>query len=265
MSATSGAGHFLISRARIQVLAIAALFLWVHTGFAQATESSPKRDAFIVLFISDTEAKPVAAVEVTLEGRRGSLLTDSTGRAVFLGVRPGDRQLHLRRMGFQQGLLSVSVPAGERVEARGIMTATPHVLEPVVQVNSAFKPARYARTTKFDDFYHRRAEKAGGTFITRDDIDRRQPGRSMDLFYNVPGIRVIYDVAHPSLSFSRCKYGRIAVFVDGMPAQDGINLISSLHPNQIEAIEIYHGLATVPPQFIPKPSDCAAIIVWTKY
>ena len=253
---------FLAFYAKCVRLAILALPAALSSLLSQA---APPRYASVAVRIVDEDSRPLAGVEVTAVATKVTRVTNPEGKADFSPVEPGLFLLHLRRLGFQESSFLVTVPAGDRVDATGSMVAVPQILPTVVQIDTGFKPMRYAKTTKFDDFYRRRNAKAGGTFITRDDIDRRQPSRSLDLFYNIAGVKLNWDAAEPQISIARCKYGNIAVFIDGLPAQNGIELVASLHPNQIEAIEIYHGLATVPPQFIPKPNDCAAIVVWTRY
>ncbi|HUQ98637.1 MAG TPA: carboxypeptidase regulatory-like domain-containing protein [Gemmatimonadaceae bacterium] len=243
-------------------LAIVALVGATMPALAQPTKT---RDASVAVRIVGEDSSPLAGVEVTAVATKVTRVTNPDGQVNFSPVEPGLFLLHLRRLGFQESSFLVTVPVGERVDATSSMVAVPQILPTVVQIDTGFKPMRYAKTTKFDDFYRRRNAKAGGTFITRDDIEHRQPSRSLDLFYNIAGVKLNWDAAQPQITIARCKYGNIAVFIDGLPAQNGIELVASLHPNQIEAIEIYHGLATVPPQFVPKPNDCAAIVVWTRY
>jgi hypothetical protein len=242
-----------------------AIVTLLFAGTAASAQPLLTHDASVAVRIVDEGSRPLAGVEVTAVATKVTRVTNPEGKVDFSPVEPGLFLLHLRRLGFLESSFLVTVPAGERVDATSAMVAVPQILPTVVQIDTGFKPMRYAKTTKFDDFYRRRNAKAGGTFITRDDIDRRQPGRSLDLFYNIAGVKLNWDAAEPQITIARCKYGNIAVFIDGLPAQNGIELVASLHPNQIEAIEIYHGLATVPPQFIPKPNDCAAIVVWTRY
>ena len=44
-------------------------------------------------------------------------------------------------------------------------------------------------------------------------------------------------------------------------SHDGFVSFLELNPRQIEAMEIYRGVATVPPEFSPMPNDCAAVVV----
>ena len=58
----------------------------------------------------------------------------------------------------------------------------------VVEARSA-KPARYAWTTKYDDFFKRQRIR-GGTFLTQEMIDARPRMRTIELLQGIPGIRI---------------------------------------------------------------------------
>jgi Outer membrane cobalamin receptor protein len=124
------------------------------------------------------------------------------------------------------------------------------------------KPERYAKTGRFDDFYRRRAQGLG-TFLTREDIDARAAEKPEDLLRSVTGIRIRYQGMNPFIEFLRCD--QVNVYIDGALSHDGYRDFFGLSPLDIEAIEVYHGLATVPPEFTPHPNDCAAIVVWTRW
>ncbi|MGI9044066.1 MAG: hypothetical protein ACR2GK_08075, partial [Gemmatimonadaceae bacterium] len=63
--------------------------------------------------------------------------------------------------------------------------------------------------------------------------------------------------------FMRCA--NVNVYIDGIRSHDPFRDYFGLSPLDIEAIEIYHGMAQVPPEFSPRPNDCAAIVVWTRW
>ncbi len=189
--------------------------------------------------------------------------TDITGRAVVRNVDWGPQQITVRKVGFREVSERVVVPAGGSASATVQLENVTVDIGTVVVRDKSAKPARLDGTSRLDEFYRRRAG-GGGTFITREEIDKRNPGRAMDLFMGIAGIRLTYRGMTPLISFARCKQG-VEVFIDGQRLNDGITELAGIHPNQIEAIEIYHGLASVPPQFVPKPDDCAAILIWTRY
>lgn len=241
------------------------LLLWAGPLWAQAAPMAqdPARTT-VVAVVADTLGNPVPQAEVSIDQTSMRAVTDAGGRAAFAGVPIGRFKLRVRRLGFREVISEIEVTAASFAEIRLVMRPIAAVIDRVI-VKDAMgkKPARLAKTTRFDDFYTRRARESG-TFLTREDIDKRDPDRTIDLLHSIPGLRVTYRGMVPMVSFARCKNG-VQYFIDGQRLNDGLTEITSLHPNQVEAIEIYHGLAAVPPQFIPRPSDCAAVVVWTRY
>ena len=55
------------------------------------------------------------------------------------------------------------------------------------------------------------------------------------------------------------------VYINGFRSHDGFVSFLEMNPREIEAMEIYRGVATVPPEFSPLPNDCAAVVVWTRW
>lgn len=230
---------------------------------APAADAQARQPRNISVTVTDTAGNPVSDAAVAVAGTNFRAVSDAFGQVEFRNVDWGPHRVSVRKLGFREVSQPIVVPADGSM-ALGIMLSRAAVnLDKVVVRDTAGKPARLAGTTRLDDFYLRR-RGGGGTFLTREDIEQRNPGRSLDLFMGIAGLRLTYRGSTPLLSFARCKTG-IEIFVDGQRLNDGLNVLASIHPNQIEAIEIYHGLASVPPQFIPKPDDCAAILVWTRY
>ena len=50
------------------------------------------------------------------------------------------------------------------------------------------------------------------------------------------------------------------VFVNGL----NVDHVPRMHPDNIEAIEVYRGPAEVPPQFGGAQSACGVIVLWTR-
>jgi hypothetical protein len=230
---------------------------------AHAPASAQQRARNLSVTITDVDGRPIADATVVVVGTKLRATSDANGQVEFRNVDWGPHQVSVRKLGYREYTEQLVIPADGSM-ATGIMLGrVPVNLEKVVVRDTGGKPIRLGGTSRLDDFYKRRRTGAG-TFFTREDIDKRNPGRLLDMFMGIPGVRLTYRGSTPLLSFARCKNG-VEVFVDGQRLNDGLNVLSSIHPNQIEAIEIYHGLASVPPQFVPKPDDCAAILVWTRY
>lgn len=249
---------FILRRATL-VLAIAAA-VYPATVRAQQLQQN-QEPAIVVAFVTDTAGRPLEGADVQVVGTslRGS--TDNTGRVALLAVPAGKAVLRVRHLGFAELTIPISVTPGTLADGRYKLQPITEVKKVVVRA-SELKPERYAKTGRFDEFYRRRAA-GNGTFLTREDIDNRAAQKSEDLLRMVTGIRIRYRGMTPYIQFLRCE--QVNVYVDGIRSHDPFRDYFSLSPLDIEAIEVYHGIATVPPEFSPEPNDCAAIVVWTRW
>jgi hypothetical protein len=241
-------------------LALAALALYPFVTVP--AQNIQAQTAILVAFVTDTAGRPVAGAEVQVVGTsiRGS--TDEAGRVALLSIPAGKAVLRLRRLGFAEMTIPISLTPGATPEARYRMTPVAAEVAKVVVRASELKPERYAKTRKFDNFYRRRAQNSG-TFITREMVDARNAQKSEDLLRMVTGVRIRYRGNVPYVQFLRCP--QVNVYIDGIRSHDGYRDYAALSPLDIEAIEVYHGMAQVPPEFSPRPNDCAAIVVWTRW
>lgn len=228
-----------------------------HAQQLQSDEAS-----IVVAFVTDTAGRPLqnAQVEVVGTSLRGS--TDEAGRVALLAVPPGKAVLRVRHIGFGELTIPIAVTPGTLANGHYQMKPVATDLRQVVVRASALKPERYAKTGRFDDFYRRRASGMG-TFLTREDIDSRQAQKPEDLLRLVSGVRIRYRGMTPAIEFLRCD--NVNVYIDGFRTRDGFREFFSLSPLDIEAIEVYHGMAQIPPEFAIHTEDCAAIVVWTRW
>ena len=248
----------VVFRVRVlMTLAVAAAIPAVAAG----GQSIQDQASIVVAFVTDTAGHPIAGADVRVMGTSLRGITDDTGRIALLAVPVGKTLLRVRRLGFTELTIPIVVTAGLAAEHYR-MTPVPANLAKVVVRASGLKPDRYASTGKFDEFYRRRAQGLG-TFLTREIIDARNAQKSEDLLRMVTGVRIRYRGNVPSVQFLRCD--RVNVYIDGIRSHDPFRDYFGLSPLDIEAIEVYHGLATVPPEFSPQPNDCAAIVVWTRW
>lgn len=242
----------------------ASLALAIAAALQPASVSAQleqNQSSIVVAFVTDTAGKPLEGADVQVIGTslRGS--TDGSGRVALLAVPAGKAVLRVRHLGFAELTIPISVTPGTLADGRYKLKPLTDLKKVVVRA-SELKPERYAKTGRFDDFYRRRAA-GNGTFLTREDIDNRQAQKPEDLLRMVTGIRIRYRGMTPFVQFLRCE--QVNVYIDGNRSHDGFRDYASLSPLDIEAIEVYHGIATVPPEFSPEPNDCAAIVVWTRW
>jgi hypothetical protein len=195
---------------------------------------------------------PVAEAQLRVLGAAGVAVSDFRGRFTLGDLPSGTQVLEVRRIGY----LLTQQP----VELRSGRPVTQDVrLQRIVTLDSIRVLARRSRYREFEE--HR---KSGGfgTFLTEEDIERRRPFESSDLFRMIPGFRVSgYGLDAQVLSSrgvsSMSGPCRVNIVIDGMSNQD-INLI---HPSSIGAMEVYRPGQPAPVQY---DSRCGAIVVWSK-
>ena len=125
---------------------------------------------------------------------------------------------------------------------------------------------------RMQPFYERR-ERGFGRFFTRLEIEERNPIEFTDLMRGVPGVLLTQvglsswhiEFSRAGQGFKRCASPLIyldGIFVGG--ANRYVDLNSLVHPDQLEGIEIYKGLAQVPARFGRSGNACGVIVIWTR-
>jgi len=122
---------------------------------------------------------------------------------------------------------------------------------------------------------YERANRNHGTLITAEDIKRRNPVDTKSMLDGIPGVRVM----DYWIIFARCSDPlgvptpfrtppRVQVYVNdvrttvtGHPAE-AYAVIQSIHPSDIEMIEVYTGIARIPAEFLA--DACGVVAIWTK-
>ena len=134
------------------------------------------------------------------------------------------------------------------------------------------------RSPVFTDF-DRRVRNGHGIYITRRDIERRNPMYVTDLLATVPGVHIVPSGSgnRRAVQMARAS-GRecpVQIFVDGLLVTKrlqpipgaptaGFTIDDVASPNSVEGIEVYRGLSTVPAQFLTPDADCGVVAIWTR-
>ena len=228
-------------------------------------------------------ATPLRDVGVTITAGRDTVargLTDSTG-AFQMTTKPGPLIAHFVRLGFRPD--SIATTVGEfplRVAMVAGTTTVASTLGPVVVRDSAARNA-----------FERRAQRRnGGAFIRAEDIAKKKPVRTSDLFRAYPGVRIDdssgvtqlislrgtrqtqdggqivvlgRDTLHAPASNARRCVLRLALDGHLMPADFSVN---DVRPEEVMGIEVYLGPATIPVEFssVQQDAPCGIVMVWTK-
>lgn len=201
---------------------------------------------------------PLVGALVSARGLGLLGVTGPGGAAAFSGLPPGAHTVQARYLGYAPVTMHVRLEPGRAVTMEFALPIEPIVL-PEVQVRA--RPSLLAR----NGFFDRRG--AGGTFITRDQIERIRPRFLSDLLRRLGGISLTPSAGGTArarmrgggLSNRDCP---IQYYVDGTMVA-GFN-IDDVAASDVEGLEIYRGAATVPPVFNKGSAMCGVIVIWTR-
>jgi hypothetical protein len=213
--------------------------------------------------IRDSAGTPIPGVEVVLLQTKGAIHSDSVGVFHFANIPAGKRQLHFRRLGFAPKSLDAEISEGRTLALTVVLEATATEIEGMT-VEEATR-----RRQILADFYDR-SSRGFGHFVTREQIEKRNPMNLSDMMRMIPGARLVpmRSGGQAALRFNRAQMGGRdcppQYWVDGVKAF-GLN-IDDIIPQDVEGIEIYEGASTVPPQFNTKEGTtiCGVVLIWTR-
>lgn len=243
---------------RAQFTVVAAVL-----SFLPAAGRAQSPFAALVGQVRDSAGNAIPGVEVRLGG--GQLLyarTDDSGGFRLTGLTPGATQVTVRRLGFAPDTVRLTLRAG-RIDSLVLSLAMVASALPGVLVEDEYE----ARSHRLLAGFWERRSRGFGTFLTRDDIERRNPHEFVDLARGVPSMRIFSINGRQTIRFGRTTTMRDCppqYIVDGLRIENGSP--DEFTPQDIEAVEIYPGPATTPPQFTNRPYTytCGAIVIWTR-
>lgn len=193
---------------------------------------------------------------------RDSAVTDSLGRFVLSTGREGRFVLHAQHLAFTAMARPIELVLGYEVTVELRMAPNAIALEPLIVTGRREVPLQYVG-------FYRRSRSGMGRFLTREDIERRQPNRTIDLFQVMPRVSITnagaYGYAGPQMVTMRTTGGSQcapAVFVDGMPSLSSADL-DTLLPQDIDGIEVYTSPAMTPAEY-QRNTNCGAILFWLR-
>ena len=270
--ASSSTRHALVLFAKL----LAALLVSTSGLGSMIQAQAPRVGADVVgrvFQVGDTIGLPGALVEVVGRGIRST--ANREGRYRLVGLVPGPQVLQVRLMGYLKKALQVDLQEGRLSQLDISLDRFPNALTEVrIEGQRRRVPPRY------EDVY-RRMKVASGKFFTREDIDRFNPLDVQSLLMQAPTVHVNRN----GITFARCN-GAAATGGSGLGGSPGVQIwidgnrmtgrlsrnrpdpeeqrevLQQVHPSQIQAIEIYSGVARIPGEFLD--DACAVIAIWTK-
>jgi hypothetical protein len=226
--------------------------------------------------IDEATGRPIPGVRVEVldhvDRIRRTAISDDEGRFLLLRIFPGPFRLRATHIAYARTRTPQwRVESGEVLEVTIRLDRNVVLLAPL-EVN--------ARTQSFSPvlsaFYDRLNRRMGGTLLSREDIEARNPARVTDLLENLPGVRV---QAGDNPSFKLVSIAGALPGVGGGPNScpvqiyiDGVRATRSgpvspdeiLAPGILEGVEVYRGLGTVPAEFLTPEARCGVIAFWTR-
>lgn len=229
----------------------------VHVSIASILGAQVRLGA-IAGTVKDDLGAPIANVEVSVPNV-ATVRTDSVGKFLLASLPPGSAEVSFRRLAFSPIVLAIQVPRDDTTSVDVTLTVVAQALKGVVVQEDA------PHLRQLDAFEARR-KQGFGHFITRGQIEKRNPILLSDMMRSVPGALLIPDGYRSVLRFAR--NGRTncppQYFVDGIQVT-GFN-IDDMPVVDVEGVELYSGAATLPAEFNKYASTvaCGAVIIWTR-
>ncbi len=210
--------------------------------------------------------EPVVGARVSVPDLGVETLTGEQGGFALPALPPATYALRVQHLAFGERRDSLTVLPGKSVHLEIQVETRPIPVEPLVVEITAVRSLWLEGVG-----FHHRMQTELGTFITREEIERRRPLLLSDLFQTIPGMRVdrgrirmtrVQVTRAPSVSL-RSAGCDVQYFIDGrsVPLATGID---GFMPDDIEAIEVYRGPAEIPPEFNEGQAECGAILLWMR-
>jgi hypothetical protein len=224
--------------------------------------------------VSDA-GKPVAGAQVgILDGP--STRTNAAGEFALSDVPTGTQTISARSIGFVPDRHPVDVLADD--EPLRVVLAPAKITLDTVKVAATSLRAIYMAE------FEQRRQTGTGRYITQDDVARRKPVVTSDLFRNVPGVYLLQTRSFDGFTEKRLAMRGTyedrcspAIYIDRRYMSDisADDIDDWVQPEEVAGIEVY-AMTEVPPQFdrgmaggvVRGSSDsvqrCGSIVIWTK-
>jgi hypothetical protein len=228
-----------------------------------ATLTAQQGTTSLVGSVRDSAGRGLAGVEVRIGEGALAALTNEAGGFRIAVVPVGPMTVHVRRLGFAPAATSVTLRAG-RIDSLVVsLTVVAASLPGVVVEDEADTRSK----RMLAGFWERRS-RGFGSFLTRADIEARRTSEFVDLVRRMPSANVAMINGRSTIRFKRSMSSGFdcppQYWVDGMRLESASP--EEFIPEDVEALEVYPGPATLPAQFAPRPNSytCGAIIIWTR-
>lgn len=233
--------------------------------------------------VDDRTGQPLSGVEVTIPATARSATTDSSGAFALRDVATGRHEVVVRKVGYQQATATITVTGA--ADPAQLLRLVPVATDLAKVYVTAPETNR-----RLQAFEAHRAARMGGSFLTAAELEKER-GRSLgDVLQRVLGTDIVrgrggqawfatrrgYDSIRylPQISETDRQRGASSglcyaavvlnnVFVYRGTGDDLFD-VNSLAPDEILAIEVYRGGATMPLEYNATRSTCGLLVIYTK-
>jgi hypothetical protein len=251
------------SGARAAALRLAAVAFILGPWHLRAqTPDSARATGGVAGVVRDSSGGALlGGAELLVAGTALRVTTDTAGRFRLAGVPAGAATLQIRRLGYRQASVPVTIQSGATATVAVTLLRVPQELKPVVVEATRQPSLRYLQ-----GFYERRS-KGNGYFITREQIAARHWSEMTDVLRSmIPAVRITTSRMAQNAIRLRGNTCAPLVWLDGAPALAGEFDLDVISPQTVSGIEVYPGPATVPVEFRSSKGveACGVIVVWSR-
>ena len=212
--------------------------------------------------VFDEKGIPVPNVEVAISKVSRTTRTDSAGKYILALIPVGSYDVAFRPVSYAPMVFTLDITPGDTTDAEVKMNAVPQPMTKVIVEDRG--------NLRLEGFEARK--KMGiGHYVTRSEIEARNPLVLTDMIRTIPGTSVKpVGMGQSVLRFTRASgKGRgadcpPAYFIDGTMAI--VYNLDDMPVSDVEAIELYSGLSALPSEFAKARSNlaCGTVVIWTR-
>jgi len=235
-------------------LAIGALFSIAVAVPAQV------RNGAIAGIVRDSTGHPIPLVEITAIKAGRTVRSDSLGHFLISDIPATNSDISFRRLSFAPVILLIAVPPEDTTQ---VEVTLGYVATQLTGVVVQEHPEQLRTLVAFES----RRVQGVGRFITRAQIEKRNPLRLTDMLRSIPGTMIVTgENGRSAVRFTRGSGVRCPpqYIIDGMQAANFS--LDDMPPVDVEGIELYSGSAGLPPEYnrLYGTTICGTVIIWSR-
>jgi len=230
------------------------------TGAESMGEPVRRGTALLSVVVRDEQRKPLAGARLLVQGSGATGSTNDDGALTLSDLPAGTQTLEARYVGYSPKRVTVDLASGRTSSVTVTMDQRANTLGEVTVYG------KKSRRSRDISGFLERSRRGMGRFLTRADIEKRQPFQFTDLMRTMPGLRVVRTSGFDYTIVSSRGGGmggacQPQVYLDGIRLVDAQELNTMVQPSDIAGVEIYAGVSEAPPQY--SEGSCGSILIWT--